>query len=263
MKLGELLGVGKTASVYRWGTSEAIKIFHDSMDDEFEACKEALRAEFVDSLSIRAPRFSGCIMYEGKTCLIYEAVEGPTMLSQIKASIPSVSYYAQLMADLQSELHRVRVEEAGNLKLELSTRINCIKEIAEADKHRINGILASLPEGSAICHYDFHPGNIILSPHGPVIIDWMNVLIGCAAADAARTSMMIQSHSMPPQAPSWLTNREMRELFHKVYITTYKERSGFNQDDLEEWMLPTLAARINELDGAERAEIINKLIGKL
>ncbi|PZD97303.1 aminoglycoside phosphotransferase [Paenibacillus sambharensis] len=263
MKIGELLGTGKTASVYRWGKSEAIKIFHDRMDDEREAHKEANKAAFVDSLGLRVPRFAGCVTYEGKTCLVYEAVKGPTMLSQIDATGPSVSCYARLMAELQFELHQVKVEASDNLKLYLSERIDNVEEITEADKHRINGMLAPLPEGNTVCHYDLHPGNIIMSPRGPILIDWMNVLIGCAAADAARTSMMIQSRSLPPQASGWLTNWELRELFHNEYITRYMEQSGFHRADLEEWMLPTLAARINELDGGERDEVVNKLLAKL
>lgn len=46
---------------------------------------------------------------------------------------------------------------------------------------------------------DFHPGNIILSSRGPIIIDWMNALVGNQAADVTRSSMMFQSHALPPK----------------------------------------------------------------
>jgi thiamine kinase-like enzyme len=63
--------------------------------------------------------------------------------------------------------------------------------------------LGGLSEGSALCHYDFHPGNIILSPKGPVIIDWLNALVGNQLADVSRTFMLISSTALPPNAPAF------------------------------------------------------------
>lgn len=74
-----------------------------------------------------------------------------------------------------------------------SKQINTTEAIKEKEKQIVIDILNTLPEGNVICHYDFHPGNIILSTDGPIIIDWMNVLVGNQAADVTRSSMMIQS----------------------------------------------------------------------
>ncbi|KKO51815.1 phosphotransferase family protein [Paenibacillus sp. DMB20] len=259
MKIGELLGTGNTANVYQWGNTEVIKIFHDHICSMHEAQKEASHAEMINDLNLRTPKYSGSIEYEGKPCLIYERIDGPTMLRQIEASKSSVSYYARLMAQLHFEMHKVEITRTSNLKDEITNRINMTSKIKESEKQPVHAILGALPEGNAICHYDFHPDNIILSSNGPIIIDWINVLIGHPAADVARSSMMIQSHALPPNAPRWLNEREYREFFDEEYVREYFMLSGMDQSMLDDWMAPTLAARIDELNQEAQSEIIDKL----
>jgi hypothetical protein len=46
--------------------------------------------------------------------------------------------------------------------------------------------LPALPEGDRLVHFDLHPNNVILSPTGPVVIDWTNAVQGRAGHDSAR-----------------------------------------------------------------------------
>ncbi|SDD72351.1 Phosphotransferase enzyme family protein [Paenibacillus sp. UNCCL117] len=259
MKLGELLGMGNTANVYLWGRTEVIKIFHDQENSRIEASKEAKNAEIINNLNLRAPRFSGTLEYEGKQCLLYERINGHTMLSQIAPTVSSVSYYAKQMAQVQYEMHQVRVGIQPNLKTELSKSIVTQELINKDEKQMITDILEYLPESNRICHYDFHPGNIILSSKGPIIIDWLNALVGHETADLARTSMMLQSNVLPPNAPDVLIKRELRELFHEEYLKEYLLIAGRKQEEIVDWMAPTLAYRIGEMKGLHKIETLTNL----
>ncbi len=42
-----------------------------------------------------------------------------------------------------------------------------------------------------MCHRDLHPGNILLSPRGPVVIDWTQVGVGDPRLDVAWTLMVV------------------------------------------------------------------------
>nr|WP_242211178.1 phosphotransferase [Paenibacillus polymyxa] len=181
------------------------------------------------------------------------------MLKQIDPTKLSISHYAKLMAQLHFELHNIEIKMNSNLKTELTNKINTAEVIKEYEKQIVINVLNTLPGGNALCHYDFHPGNIILSSKGPIIIDWMNVLVGNQAADVTRTSMMIQSHALPSNAPGWLIKREYREFFNREYLREYLMLSGMNPNFLEEWMAPTLAARVCEVNGEDRNEVIDKL----
>lgn len=259
MKLGELVGVGNTASVYQWGETEVIKVFKD----RGLAIHEAKKAEMIQRLPLKAPQCAGMIEHDGHSCIIYEKIDGTTMLRQIEPTVTSVSQNARLMAQLQFEIHDVEIKAPVSLKSEMANKIKALQEVTGAGKQMILDNLHELPEGQMLCHYDFHPDNIILSSKGPVIIDWMNTLVGPKAADVARSSMMLQSNALPRLVPQWLKNRRYREMFHEEYLTTYLNLSGMDKGMIEEWMIPTLAVRIHEMQGEERKEIVDRLNDRL
>ena len=45
-------------------------------------------------------------------------------------------------------------------------------------------------------HLDLHPGNVMHTSDGPVVIDWSNAAVGAAALDAANTWL-----TLPPGGP--------------------------------------------------------------
>jgi hypothetical protein len=44
-----------------------------------------------------------------------------------------------------------------------------------------------------VLHLDLHPGNVMLTSKGPVVIDWSNVRSGPAGADVAMTYLLMAS----------------------------------------------------------------------
>lgn len=246
---GQLLGVGNTANVYEWGKSDVIKIFHDASMALHEAEKEARNAEAIERIEgVRAPKFKGVVEYEGNASLVYEKAEGPTMLSQITTE-SSMVYYARLLAELQYELHQVKLDVTPNLKREMESSIQRVRELNESEQEQLVLRLAELPEGAVLCHYDFHPGNIILAADGPIIIDWINALAGHPAADVARTYMLLAGGS---------------QHFALIYADAYFERSGLRMEDIEAWIAPTLGVRVSEMrEGEGRTAILAELRRRL
>ena len=49
--------------------------------------------------------------------------------------------------------------------------------------------LGSSGDGDKLCHGDFHPGNVLLTEKGAVVIDWMTASICNPWADMARTDL--------------------------------------------------------------------------
>ena len=47
------------------------------------------------------------------------------------------------------------------------------------------------PDGDAVLHLDLHPMNVVLSPDGPVVIDWTNAAAGPAGFDASITYVVM------------------------------------------------------------------------
>lgn len=66
-----------------------------------------------------------------------------------------------------------------------------------------------------MCHGDYHPGNIILSPRGPVVIGWITACHGNAVADVARTVLLFRIGALPEGTP--LAQRVMTPLIRQAF----------------------------------------------
>ncbi len=80
-------------------------------------------------------------------------------------------------------------------------KFNWLLEQAPLDrtrKHAIAQHAAGLPDGDQVCHGDFHPDNIMLTPAGPRVIDWNNATSGNPLADIAWTSLILRMGEAPP-----------------------------------------------------------------
>ncbi len=66
------------------------------------------------------------------------------------------------------------------------------------------------PPGSVL-HLDLHPGNVILTADGPVVIDWTNAASGPAALDLAKTLVTLTTVDLP----GW-PQRLVRDLYARA-----------------------------------------------
>jgi len=57
---------------------------------------------------------------------------------------------------------------------------------------------AGTPAGHRIRHLDLHPENVLLSPHGPVVIDWSNADFGPAGVDTALSALILAQIAVLP-----------------------------------------------------------------
>ncbi len=99
-----------------------------------------------------------------------------------------------------------------------------------------------MKEGTILCHYDFHPMNVIMSPRGPVIIDWMTACQGNPHADIART-LLISQGFLCVIPPNW---HATLKSFIDRYLTRYLEIREISLKEVKAWRLPIAAARLNE-----------------
>ena len=65
------------------------------------------------------------------------------------------------------------------------------------------GLRNALGRGERILHLDLHPGNVMLTAGGPVVIDWTNASAGPPGADVAMTYLIMDTADVDA-APRWL-----------------------------------------------------------
>jgi aminoglycoside phosphotransferase (APT) family kinase protein len=118
--------------------------------------------------------------------------------------------------------------------------------------------LEYLPDGSMICHGDFHPDNVLMAARGPVVIDWMNTGRGNPLADVARTALTLGLGSLPPGTSlfrGWLI-QSFRRIFRALYLRRYFQLWPFAQAQMKAWLLPVAAARLNEGIPGEEEQLV-------
>lgn len=253
----ELIGQGNTAEVYALG-DKVLKLFRsaysrESVNYEFE------QAKLVQDYFSKTPRVFELIEMQGRFGIIYERIDGSSMLLAIMQTPARIDQYAEDLVKLHLEMHRNQLEiDAGlRVKDKLAADIERADDLSDAIKSRVIERLTVLPDGKSLCHFDFHPDNVILTADGPVIIDWVTVCIGDPCADVARTYLLIR-YAKPKHADPDVQNelRSAQEYFAETYLKFYLEGAGIRREAVEQWLLPLAAARLSEdIHNDERAAI--------
>lgn len=65
--------------------------------------------------------------------------------------------------------------------------------------HAVPARLAAAP-GARILHLDLHPGNVMLTPRGPAVIDWDNAAEGPPGLDLAMSALILAQVAVDPAA---------------------------------------------------------------
>lgn len=245
MNLGPLLGRGRTAEVYDLNHGTILKLFFewyepDAIEEEYRISKE------VSSTALSTPMVHGMVQLGCRGGIIYERVEGETML-QVLAAKPWV--YLKMARELAKEHAHINACNAAGLPHLTNVLETGIKraDLPEPLRQQVLTLLYALPDGyQTLCHGDFHPDNIMVSSHGLVVIDWNNASLGHPLADAARTSIMLGAARISGKGPAnWALNM-FRRLFHDEYVRHYLSLTGFSRQELNLWKVPVAAARLAE-----------------
>jgi hypothetical protein len=123
-------------------------------------------------------------------------------------------------------------------------------------RERVLNYLASLEDGDKVCHGDFHPGNVLLTERGTVVIDWMTASIGNPWADVSRTSMLLTIGAKNAGKQVKPIVRLFKGLYHRAYLKRYMSLIPNGGNELEKWMPVIAAARLDErIKGEEDALI--------
>jgi aminoglycoside phosphotransferase (APT) family kinase protein len=263
--LGRRIGVGRTAEIFEWEKGYVVKLFLKGFSRETMQ-REARVGRVVNELGLPVPKVIELIEVDGRYGIVFERVgSGRTMLQELGAKPWLLSSLFRVFTDLHLEMHRRSVPELPPLRRRLAERIRRItsadfrddlRELAERAKATALAELEELPEDDKLCHGDFHPDNIIMSPRGPVIIDWVDAAKGDPAADVARTRLLISVGAPVEGRISSRRIDSVRKRALSLYLKLYLERSHISLESIDAWGLPVALARITEGIPGERDQLM-------
>jgi uncharacterized protein (TIGR02172 family) len=243
LPLSSSIAVGFTAEVYAWENGMVLKLFKQGISRQTVEY-EANSARLVHAKGLPVPSVGGVIEFDHRYGIEYERVEGPTMLDALKQQPWRFALFARQLAELQVELHRVRLVELPSQKEGLEHKIRRAAIMPEDVRRAALQALESLPEGQSLCHGDFHPNNILLTSHGPVIIDWIDATHGSPIMDVARSTLLFGGGSLPPGTPGFM--HIFQGWFYRAYLRHYSQLNPIDRQSLAHWLAVAAAARLDE-----------------
>ncbi|NOU68830.1 phosphotransferase [Paenibacillus sp. LMG 31461] len=246
MVVGERIGRGNTADIYALGAKQVLKVFREPKLLDLE--RNISNA--IEELAVGAPIFYGTVETDGLTGLAYERILGPSMLEILLGKPEKAAEYGRQLAQLHTKIHGVKATgRLESIKSRLTYMISGIRHVGfEPLREVIESRLSKLPGGDHLCHGDFHPGNVLISQRGPVVIDWMTAVCGPAQADVARTIIILRHAVLPEELSEVViqTFGQLRTILLQTYEDTYLELTGYSREEIAKWELPLMAARLGE-----------------
>lgn len=256
---GPLLALGRTAEVYAWRDDQVLKLFYAWVPPHVVQ-HEIEIGRVVATKELPTPKLIDAVETGGRQGILYERVEGPSMLRQLGAKPWLAFRLGRQLAELQAEIHRHKGTGLPLLLSSLRTSMQQLELPADL-KPDVLRLAETLPGGDALCHLDFHPDQVLMTATGPVIIDWMTAHQGHPLADVARTCVLLKIGQVP--YGGWAMRAVVnlwRGLFYRTYIARYLElHPGATQDEVRYWMIPVAADRLNEHIAGEEGPLLRMI----
>ena len=239
---------GREAEMFAWEDGSILRLMREP-GAEGRNQGQAAAMEAARSRGVRVPAVLGAATVMGRPGLIMERIDGPDLLTLVGSRPWTVFRVGRICGEVHAQLHEVQAPRViPSLKEALKRRIETTGQLPQHLAEFALEALDGLPDGDALCHGDFHPGNILLAGEEPVLIDWTNAMRGDPAADVARTRMMLRLGEPPPGTSFALRTlaRVGRSLLVTLYLRSYRRARPLDMDAVKRWEVPVAAARLSE-----------------
>jgi len=186
---GDLIASGRDADIFEYGPGFVLRRsrHHRSMAAEAETM------EYVRSYGYPAPHV---VEVSDDGCdLVMERIDGPTMVDAGAARPWTVRRMGRELAELHQSLHRLPAPRWVNP--------------------------APCGTGDRLLHMDLHPLNVLMSPNGPVVIDWTNASSGDPSVDVALTWALIASGEVSSGRAKAAAARIGRRLLLHAFLAQF------------------------------------------
>jgi aminoglycoside phosphotransferase (APT) family kinase protein len=185
----ELLAEGRMAEVFAYAQGLVVKL--DRPEWQGIAAMEADVIGRMDAAGLPVARCHGVVTVGDRSGIVLDRVDGGSLLEVLlDAPADEAVALAQRFVELQAELGAAAVDGLPVLVDRLAGEL-ALSGLPDDLQAELRGLLHELDDGRrAVCHFDLHPGNVLVGPLGWVVIDWLGVAAGPMAADVVRTLLI-------------------------------------------------------------------------
>lgn len=220
--------------IYRDGDT-IVKLFSEDYS-KASVLNEALNQARVEETDLNIPKIIE-VFKEGKQWAIRsDYIEGKTLQQLMDENPDQKEEYLKQFVGLQMLIHTKKAPLLTKLKDKMHRKISDSKFEATI-RFELHTRLEGMPKHKKVCHGDFNPSNVIITPDGtPFILDWAHATQGNASADVARTYLYMM-----------LNNQEQ---LAKEYLKLFCKMSDTALQYVQNWM-PIVAASQSVKENSE------------
>jgi Ser/Thr protein kinase RdoA (MazF antagonist) len=160
--IGPKLAEGRDSEIFEHGEGRVLRVARDGRSLVAEA--EIMR--HVRSHGYPCPDVHDA----GDGYLVMDRLAGPTMMEVVGKRPFPLRRSGRVLADLHARLHRIPAPP---------------------------GVRVAPMPGDRVLHRDLHPLNVMMTPDGPMVIDWSNASAGAPAFDVADTWVLFACAAPP------------------------------------------------------------------
>lgn len=237
--------IAGNGNLFAWGEDQVIKLYSPETPDDWIRDLGQMERVLYDA-GLPVPEVGDLVEVDGQLGQIYERIEGPTLaealFGQSEQDPKSVRHLAHRFAEIHASIHAVGFIPGLSRQREIfPTLIDRAPSLNSEDKEATREAFNELPTGHQLCHGDFHPFNVILSPRRAVVIDWNNAHLGNPLEDVARSTLMLTGAPISEDIDATGI-----ESFNEAYLKCYFEIRPDGEEQLQAWRPIVAAVRLND-----------------
>lgn len=203
MKLDQIIAERPTKMVYRDGEL-AIKLFQEGYA-KADILNEALNTARVEETGLNIPRLEAVTKVNGRWAIVTEYVEGRTLQELMDEQPDRFDEYLNRFVDIQLEIESRTCPMLNSQKEKMHRKISQ-SALDATTRYELHTRLEAMPHHNKVCHGDFNPSNVVITPDDQAyILDWAHATQGNASADAARTYLLFFLEGKADVAEKYLT----------------------------------------------------------
>ena len=239
MEIEKILIERTNKRIYKSGKF-VVKEF-DSDFSKSDILNEALNQARVEETGLKIPQIEEVKKIDGKWAIVLDYIEGKTLAEIIENDRKNLEMYMEKFVDIQIEIHSKRSPLLNKLKDKMSRKID-ETNLDATTRYELHTRLEGMPKHNKVCHGDFNPSNIIITPAGDYyVLDWSHATQGNASADVARTYLLF----------SLKGDKEAAEM----YLNMFCKKTDTAKQYVQQW-LPIVAASQSVKGNEEEREFL-------
>jgi len=257
------IGQGRAAEVFELDAERVIKVARDAADASLEREAAALRAAHGAGMPV--PAVHELVEVDGRRALVMQRATGTDMLTGFARKPSTLLGAGSKLGRLHARLHDTPAPSGLPTAHEvIERRISESPDVADDVRARASSVLRELPDGDRLCHFDFHPGNVMASGEELVVIDWPGACSGDPLADVAATLIALRGGKTTPGTP--LVTRLFAPLGRRLllggYQRGYRATRTIDGEALARWLIVLAALRLTYAIPGERELLLATIMGR-